>query len=84
MALERASARVGSSSASILFAATICGLAATRRIEQPQLLDDRVEVLDRIAARRAGHVHEVDEHLRALDVAQELMAEAVARRARPR
>ena len=39
--------------------------------------DDRVEVFDWIAARQAGHVDQVHEHLRPLDVAQELMAEAV-------
>ena len=38
----------------------------------------RVEILDRIASGRARHVHQVHEHLRALEVAQELMAEAVA------
>ena len=76
--LEARRARSGSSSASILLAATICGLAATCAIEQPQLVDDRVEVLDRIAARRAGDVDEMDEHLRPLDVAQELVAESVA------
>ena len=49
-----------------------------RRREALQLVEDGVEVLDRIASRRAGHVDQVHEHLRPLDVAKELVAEAVA------
>ena len=48
------------------------------RVVELELAANRVEVLDRIASRRARHVDEVNQHLGALDVAQELMAEAVA------
>ena len=52
-------------------------LLQQRRIEQLELAADGVEVLDRVAARLARDVHQVDQHLRALDVAQELVAEPV-------
>ena len=48
------------------------------RIVEIELAADRVEILDRIAARRARHVDQVDQHLRPLDVPQELVAEPVA------
>ena len=54
------------------------------RLEQLQLAPDDVEVVHRVAARRRRHVDEVDQHLRALEVAEELVAEAVRRGARPR
>ena len=46
-------------------------------IVELELLADRVEVFDRVAARRARHIDQVNDHLRALDVAQELVAQAV-------
>ncbi len=49
-----------------------------RLVESTQLVADRVEVLDRVAAGRARDVDEVHEDLRALDVPQELMPETVA------
>ena len=48
------------------------------RVVELELAADGVEVLDRVASRRAGDVDQVNQHLGALDVAQELMAEAVA------
>ena len=52
------------------------GVAAGK---QRQLAHDHVEVLDRIAAARRRDVDEVDQHLGAFEVAQEAVAEAVAR-----
>jgi hypothetical protein len=52
-------------------------LGRNRGIELPELLDDRLEVLDRIAARGARDINQVHEHFRALDVAQELMPQPV-------
>ena len=54
------------------------GLVEERRIVELELAANRVEVLDRIASRGAGDVDEMDQHLRALDVTQELMAEPVS------
>ncbi len=71
--------RAGSSSASILLAATSCGRSQQLRAEQLELAADDVEVVGRLAARRRRHVHQVHQHLRALEVAQELVAEPVAR-----
>ena len=70
--------RWGSSTASILLAATICGLAATSGENSSSSSRIVVEVLDGIAARRAGHVNEMHEHLRPLDVPKKLVPEAVA------
>ena len=53
-------------------------LLEQRGIVERELAANRVEVLDRIAARRAGDVDEMNQHLRALDVTQELMAETVS------
>ena len=72
------STRFGSSSASILLAATSCGFVEQLGVVERELAADGVEVLDRIAARCARHVDQVNQHLRALDVAQELVAEPVA------
>ena len=47
------------------------------RIEQSQLLLDGVEVLDRIAPGRSGHIDQVDEYLGALHVPEEAIAKAV-------
>jgi hypothetical protein len=47
------------------------------RRKEAQFVDDGIEVLDRIATRCAGNVDEMHEHLRALDVAQELVSESV-------
>ena len=66
------------STASILLAATICGLAASVGWNSSSSCAHRVEVLDRIAARGARDVDQVHEHLGALEMAQELMAEALA------
>ena len=52
---------------------------ASAGVEQLQLVPHGLEVVAGIAARRRRHVHQVDQHLRPLDVAQELVAEAVAR-----
>ena len=60
----------------------LVGQPFARRIasgKQLQLARDDLEVLDRIAAARRRDVDEVHEHLRALEVAQEPMAEAVPR-----
>ena len=76
--LERASTRSGSSTASILFATTSSGLSSSVAIVEAELAANDLEVLDRIAPRRAGHVDQMDQHLRALDVTQKLMAESVA------
>ncbi len=46
--------------------------------KQLQLAPNGVEILDGIASGRARHVHDVHQHLGALEVAQELMAEAEA------
>ena len=83
-AVRGASSRSGSSSASILFAATSTGLsasrspAASRPGKSASSRGDDVEVLDRIAAGRRRHVDEVHQHLRALEMAQEPMAEPVS------
>ena len=47
-----------------------------RRLKQPQLLSDCVEVVNGIAARGPRDVHHMDEHLGALEVTEELMAKA--------
>ena len=47
--------------------------------EERELARDDVEILDGIAAARRREVDEVHQHLGALEVAQEAMAEAVAR-----
>ena len=61
-----------------MFATTICGLRRERRLEQLELLAHRVEILDRVAAARARHVHQVHEHLRPIEVPQELVPEPLA------
>ena len=53
-------------------------LRRERRLKELQLATHRVEIVDRIAAARARDVDQVHEHLRALEVPQELMAEAQA------
>ena len=55
----------------------LSGRVASR--EQRELARDDVEVLDRIAARGRRHVDEMDQHLGALEMAQEPVPEAVAR-----
>ena len=61
-----------------MFAATICGLAASVGVEELQLAAHGVEILDRVAAGRARDVDQVDQHLRAFEMAEELVAEAEA------
>ncbi len=46
--------------------------------ERRELALNRLEILDRIAARRAGDVHEVHQHLRAIEMLQEPIAEPFA------
>ena len=70
--------RFGSSSASILLAATSCGFVEHLGVVEFEFAANRVEVFDRIAARCARDIDQVDQHLGALDVPQELVAEAVA------
>ena len=48
------------------------------RSEQFQLAADDVHVRDRIPARHARHVHEVDEHFGAFEMAEELVSESLA------
>ena len=48
------------------------------RIEEPQLFLDRVEVLDRIPSGRSRDIDQVHQHLGALDVAEEAIAEPMA------
>ncbi len=47
------------------------------RIVERQLAANGLEVVQRIAARRARHIDEMNQHFRALDVTQELVAEPV-------
>jgi hypothetical protein len=49
-----------------------------RRVVERELASDRFEVVDRIAAGTAGDIHEMHQHLRALDVSEELMAQSQA------
>ena len=78
-ALRAAPARASGGAASILLATTICGLAATARIEQRQLAVDDVEVVERIAAAHAAGVEQMQRAGGARHVAEEAVAEAVAR-----
>ena len=77
------SSRAGSSSASILFAATTTGLSCSRSpvASRPgNSASSRVitvEVLDRIAPVDRRHVDDVHQHARALEMAEEAMAEPV-------
>ena len=80
----QASSRSGSSSASILLAATSCGRSSSSARNSSSSRRMTVEVVRRVAPRGRRHVHQVDQDLRALDVAEELVAEAVARGARLR
>ena len=73
-----AASRFGSSSASILFAATSCGLSSSSAVVQLQLAANDVEILDRIAAGLPRHVDEMNQHFRAFDVTQELVTQAMA------
>ena len=77
------SSRSGSSSASSLGGDGQLRLGEDLRVEEPQLVANRVEVLDRIPARRARYVDQVHQHLGPLDVAQELVARGRARGWRP-
>ena len=54
-------------------------LCRNLRIEEAELLDNRGEVVHRIASRCARHVDDVDQHLCPLDVAQKLIAKAGTR-----
>ena len=68
----------GSLTASIFVAATICGFARELVVEERELALDGLEIFDRIPARCARHVHEVDQHLRAIEMLQEPIAESLA------
>ena len=47
-------------------------------VEERKLALDRLEIFDRIPARGARHVDEVNEHLRAIEVLQKAIAEPAA------
>ena len=82
--------RSGSSSASILLAATSCGLSASRSpaASRPgnSSSSRRITsiILDRFARGHRRHVDQMHEHLGPLEMAQEPVARARALRARPR
>ena len=73
-----ASTADGSVTASIFVAVTICGFLGKLAAEERQLAPNRFEVLDRIAARGAGYVYQVDEHLRPVQVLQKPVSKSFA------
>ena len=53
-------------------------LRAQRVVEKRELALNGFELVDRIPARCARHIHEVDQHLRAVEMLQEPIAESLA------
>ena len=70
--------RSGSCAASIFVATTIIGFSSASLGKARQLVHDDFEIVHRIAAGGLGNVHQVRQQARALDVPQELDAQAVA------
>ena len=73
---ERRQRVVGSGQRRACVAATSCGRSSSVGRVAAHLLPHEREVVRRVAPARARGVHDVEQHARALDVAQELQAQA--------